>query len=117
MHRSTSRRVFLIASLGALAAWEAYPVFIFLMNATDQAVNGRLKGTSGWGEVPAGSERTIGACKYPGLCKPPERWLSDDFDGIEIKLADGTVIEVSRADFEAAAECRHLAWHYRFEGR
>lgn len=78
---------------------------------------GHLKGVSGWAEVEAGTTDIIGACKYPGLCKPPERWLSDDFDGIEIKLADGTVIEVSRADFEAAAECRHLAWHYRFEGR
>ncbi|MBK6921720.1 MAG: hypothetical protein IPH07_30265 [Deltaproteobacteria bacterium] len=115
MNRQLKRRVFLLGSLGALAAWEAYPVGIRLENASGAVVSGRRKGDPDWRDVEPGATGIIGTCRYHGLCNPPARWLSEDFDGIEIRCSDGTVIEVSRAAFEVDAVARGHNWYYRFE--
>lgn len=116
IHQQLTRRMFLLGSLGAVAAWEAYPVGIRLENASDQLLSGRLKGDPDWRSVEPGTTNIIGTCPYHGLCNPPARWLSEDFDGIEIRRADGTVIEVSRAAFEVDAVAKGHNWYYRFEG-
>lgn len=113
------RRLALLGSLGLLAGWEPYRVNIYVVNATGETVHGRLvtpqRRGDDWFEVKAGETGPVGACLHHGLCSPSAGWLPDDFEGIELKLADGTVITVSRERFEREA-VRSRGWQYRFDG-
>ncbi len=117
--RITTRRWFLVGSVGFLAAWEPYPVSVNVVNASGEDVQVRFAGRAGheaWIEAKAEGDVPIGGFSYASLCNPPDRWVPDHFTGLEIKLADGSVVQVSREAFEAEAEYRHHRWIYRFRG-
>lgn len=117
--RITTRRWFLVGSVGFLAAWEPYPVSVNVVNASGEDVQVRFAGLAGheaWVEAKAGADVHLGSFPYASLCSPPDRWLHESFTGLEIKLADGSVVEVSREAFEKEAEY-HRRWIYRFRGR
>lgn len=93
---------------------------IYVVNATEQTVQGRIatpaRRRDEWFEVKAGETGLVGECLHHGLCSPSAAWLPDDFEGLELKLRDGTIITVSRERFEGEA-VRSRGWQYRFEGR
>ena len=100
--RSITRRWFLVGSVGLLAAWQPVPVPIHVVNASGEDVQVRIAGSEVWIEAKAGPEVvSLGAFNYDGFCSPPARWLPESFAGLEFKLEDGSVVEVSREAFEA----------------
>lgn len=113
--RLTTRRWFLVATVGLLGAWEPVPISLHVINASWNDVKVRISGTEQWIEVKAGAEVSVGGFNYAGLCNPPDRWLPEDFAGLEFELAGGSVVAVSREAFERDAE-HDRGWTYRFRG-
>ena len=112
---TTSRRWFLVGSVGLLVAWQPYPVSLDVVNAAGEDVQVRIAGDTAWIEAKAGAAVYLGSFPYGGLCNPPDRWVPEDFTGLEFKLANGSVVQVSREAFEKEAEYKG-GWIYRFRG-
>jgi hypothetical protein len=111
----STRRWFLVGSVGLLAGWEPTPVPLRVVNASGEDVDVRLAGEEAWTEVKAGAEILLRTLVHHGLCSPSDRWLPESFAGLEFKLADDSVVEVSREAFEKEAEHKR-GWTYRFRG-
>ncbi len=111
-----TRRWFLVGSVGLLAAWEPGRVPLAVVNASSRIVQVRLVGDEAWIEAKVRADVRVQVFAYHGLCSPPDRWLPDEFTGLEFKLEDGSVVHVSREEFEAEAEYDHR-WIYRFRGK
>ena len=111
-----SRRWMLVGIAVLLAAWLPIPIEFYVTNASGAPVHARISGTDVWIEAVPGAHVDLGGYGYDGLCSPPDRYLPPEFSGLEIKLADGQVVEVSRATFAERA-VHDRGWTYRFEGR
>jgi len=91
-------------------------VFVCVANASRRKVQVRMIGEREWIDAAIGASVDVVQFNYAGLCSPPVRWLPEEFTGLEFKLEDGSVVHVSREEFEAEAEYDHR-WIYRFRGK
>jgi hypothetical protein len=98
------RRVFLAGSAALLVGFQPIPVPLYVSNETTKTVRVRASSDEEW--VALGPLETVELqyFNHAGLCRPPDRWLPDYFRGLQIELPDGSVVDVSRATFEAEAE-------------
>jgi hypothetical protein len=113
--RLTLRRWFMVGGLGLLVGWEPGRVMLHVVNASHEDVQVRRAGDETWTPAKIGADVLVATLLHHGLCNAPDRWLPEDFSGLEFKRADGSVVTVSREAFEAEAEYEHR-WIYRFRG-
>jgi len=97
VHRA---RELALAALLTLVCCERVPVPLYVDNHTGETLEVRIAGSrGGWASIEPGATGSIGAFQYGGWCNVPERWVPDDFAGLEVRSQSGHRRDVTAERF------------------
>jgi hypothetical protein len=99
-----------------VVGFQPIPVPLVVCNETTKTIRVRMSPDEDWLALGPLATTELAQFSHAGLCRPSDRWLPDSFRGLQLERPDGSVVEITRAAFEAEAEYRRERWTYRYRG-